>query len=130
MTTLEIAARPRVKLSDIVKILAQNLRSICREKGIKQRELAAALGVHEATVSMWFSAKSAPEIRTLDPLAKFLGVSVPSLFETKAAANAGNPSEVETKNRIEAQVREKIALEIEGIAARLRKPKHAPSKKQ
>lgn len=115
-----------VCLEDAVENLASNLRAICRRKGIRGRQIALALGVKPSTVSRWMNAKAAPEIKTLGPLADFLGVTVVDLLSPGEGERS--LSERQIRDLVEAEVRTRIALEIEAFANIVRTPKHRRKK--
>lgn len=55
-----------------------------REKsGVTQRDLAAALGVDQSTVSLWETEKTRPRAKLLPQLAKILGCTVDELLATE-----------------------------------------------
>jgi transcriptional regulator with XRE-family HTH domain len=56
--------------------LGQRIRSQRERSGLKQNDLAHALQVTPQAVSKWERGENAPDIGTLVPLAKILGVSV------------------------------------------------------
>ncbi len=62
------------------KTLGTRIGEYRRQKGMKQDELAEALGVSPQAVSKWENDVSCPDIMTLPALAKLLGVTVDGLL--------------------------------------------------
>ena len=60
--------------------LGKRIGMLRREKGLKQDELAEALGVSPQAVSKWENDQTCPDISLLPQLAKLLGVSVDGLL--------------------------------------------------
>lgn len=52
------------------------LKEIIKVKGVKQKWLAAKLGVSEVTVSNWCSGKTIPTEENYEKLSEILGVEV------------------------------------------------------
>ena len=52
------------------------IAQVRKEKGFTQKQLADKIGVSNATVSKWETAKGFPDISLLEPLAEALGLSV------------------------------------------------------
>ncbi len=79
------------------KTLGMRIGEYRRAKGMKQDELAEALGVSPQAVSKWENDVSCPDIMTLPKLAKLLGVSVDVLLsgenETEPEAKYLPPEE-------------------------------------
>ena len=69
---------------DDIKITAgQNLKKICRIKGIRQYQVADFMGVSESSVSHWFRGDNFLDIDNLYRLCQFLGVSLDQVFGLK-----------------------------------------------
>ena len=69
--------------------IGKRISALRREKGLKQEDIAQALGVSSQAVSKWENDQSCPDISLLPKLAKLLGVSVDTLLsgeEEKPAA--------------------------------------------
>ncbi|MBR0649533.1 helix-turn-helix transcriptional regulator [Roseomonas terrae] len=64
-------------------------RQQLRDKGIRQADIAARLGVSEATVSKWLARKQAVPVSAVLPLADILGVEPSKLL---AALSDGPPA--------------------------------------
>lgn len=109
----------------LVSTFAENLRTLIHRRGFTRRQFAALLGVDESMVSRWCNEKSEPNFSQMEKMAEVLGCDPVELITPKAAARANHDSE---RAKFEAIVREKLALEIEGIAHKLRSPKRTPKK--
>ena len=59
------------------------IRSLRREKGESQKELAKELNKSESAVRMWELGKSEPDIETIKLLAKHFGVSVSYIIDER-----------------------------------------------
>ncbi len=64
----------------ILLALGYSLRELRKAKGIKQDELAAAIGAKRSLVSMWEAGERAPKLDALIALADFYGVTVDYLL--------------------------------------------------
>lgn len=60
--------------------LGNNIRSIRKQRGLRQEQLAEAMGVSVAAVSKWETNQSFPELTVLAELADFFEVSVDTLI--------------------------------------------------
>ena len=63
----------------VAQILGENLKRIRLEKGVSRKELAAAIGVSEVSVSQYENGVISPTFERLFAIADFLKVSVVSL---------------------------------------------------
>lgn len=70
-------------MSDYAQQFALNLRTLRKQKGLKQKAFAQQLGYSEKTVSKWECGASIPSIETLFSIAKLLQTSIDDLFKTK-----------------------------------------------
>lgn len=52
------------------------IAQIRKENGLTQKQLADKIGVSNATISKWETAKGFPDISLIEPLAEALGISV------------------------------------------------------
>ncbi len=68
------------------KTLGERIAEKRKAKGMKQEELAEALGVSAQAVSKWENDVSCPDIMTLPTLAKILGCTVDELLTGKEEA--------------------------------------------
>lgn len=59
----------------ILTALAEKIRAQREKRGLKQADIANALGISPQAVSKWERGENAPDIATLRPLARLLGVS-------------------------------------------------------
>lgn len=60
--------------------IKDRLRAARRAKGLTQGELAARLGIKQASVSAWEVGKTWPDVPNLVPLSRLLGVSIDYLL--------------------------------------------------
>jgi transcriptional regulator with XRE-family HTH domain len=60
-------------------IFSRTLRSLMQRDGVKQKELAAAMGVVQGAVSAWVNGKT-PDFPNQQKIAKFFRVTVAELF--------------------------------------------------
>lgn len=60
--------------------IGKRISALRREKGLKQEDIAQALGVSSQAVSKWENDQSCPDISLLPKLARLLGVSVDTLL--------------------------------------------------
>ena len=60
----------------LMKVSAGRLKAMLKEKGMSQRDLAAMLGVSDASVSRWTAGKRAPTFRHAVHCADILDVSI------------------------------------------------------
>lgn len=58
----------------------KNLDYFMRSQRVNQVELAKAVGVSKASVSLWLKGKSYPRIDVMEKIAKFFGVNISSLI--------------------------------------------------
>ena len=59
--------------------LGNHIRNIRKQRGLKQEQLAEAMGVSVASVSKWENGQCAPELLVLIELADFFEVSIDTL---------------------------------------------------
>ena len=64
----------------VKQTVSQNLKKICKTKGIKNKQVAEYLGVSEGSVSHWFREDNSIDIDNLYNLCKYLGVSLNQVF--------------------------------------------------
>ena len=65
--------------------LGNRIAQLRRQKGLKQEDMAEALGVSPQAVSKWENDMNCPDISLLPALAKLLEISVDELLSGKAA---------------------------------------------
>ena len=71
-------------------MFSENLKTLRKQKGISQEELASRLHVVRQTISKWEKNLSVPDADTLIRLAEILGVSVSELLGSKIETENGN----------------------------------------
>lgn len=62
------------------------IKSLCKEKGIAMKDMAAKLGMDASTFSQFINSPN-PSIPTLERIADYLDVTLPELFEQRATNN-------------------------------------------
>lgn len=67
------------KNSECMKILADNVKRICREQGKQLKDLAADMGIDPASLTRALNGNA--RLDTIEKIATALGVSMKSLFE-------------------------------------------------
>ena len=67
------------KSLEFMKILADNVKRICREQGKQLKDLAGEMGVDPASLTRALNGNA--RLDTIEKIANALGVSVKSLFE-------------------------------------------------
>lgn len=65
--------------SECMKILADNVKRICREQGKQLKDLAADMGIDPASLTRALNGNA--RLDTIEKIATALGVSMKSLFE-------------------------------------------------
>jgi DNA-binding XRE family transcriptional regulator len=68
------------KLDREEAVFAARLRQFMKEKGVTQAELAERIGVGQPAISMMLNRQCRPQPRTIERLAKALGVSIKDLW--------------------------------------------------
>ena len=71
-------------------MFSENLKTLRKQKGFSQEELASRLLVVRQTISKWEKNLSVPDADTLIRLAEILGVSVSELLGSKIETENGN----------------------------------------
>ena len=66
-------------ISRMSKILADNVRRLCKEQGKQMKDLAADMGIDPASLTRALNGNA--RLDTIDKIANALGVSMKSLFE-------------------------------------------------
>lgn len=89
LTASEMPRRPESKL---LEILAENIRSFRREKGISQEALADMCSLHRTYVGSVERRERNVTLASLAVLADALGVSVPELLTPREHGNNQKPS--------------------------------------
>lgn len=57
-------------------MFGQNLKKLRARRGLKQRDIAAALGIDRKQLSKWENERTEPDMRSLCLLADYYGVSI------------------------------------------------------
>ena len=70
------------------KVIARNLRRLAIEKDKTQQDIAKALNVSEATVSLWFNGKNIPRMDKIDALCQYLNVKRSDIMEGQGVEKA------------------------------------------
>lgn len=85
-------------------MFGENLKTLRKQKGFSQEELAARLHVVRQTISKWEKNLSVPDADTLIRLAEILEVSVSELLGTKIESENVASDVVEQLSRINEQL--------------------------
>ena len=98
------------------------LRYLLESKNIKQKDVAAAIGVYTSTMSQYVTGQRSPDVETLIKLADYFGVSVDYLIGHDTAPGDATPRQrnyiyvndkkVELKN-------DALKIEINGVIVHL-----------
>lgn len=67
-------------MESIKKIAGENLKRICKLKGIKNTQIASFMGVSAGSVSHWFKGDNFLDIDNLYKLCRYIGVSLDQVF--------------------------------------------------
>lgn len=67
-------------MNEIRKTIIENMIFYREKRGMKQKELAEAIGVKANTVSTWESGTNAPSLQALYKICKALDISISDLF--------------------------------------------------
>lgn len=88
------------------------IKSLCKEKGIALKDMAAKLGMDASTFSQFINSPN-PSIPTLERIADYLSVGLPELFEQPTTNNIygvlyvnNEPHIVKNRAEIEALLKE------------------------
>lgn len=89
------------------------LKKIRKSKGVRQHEIASAIGVSIPTISHWELGRCRPSVVHLRKLADFLGVTVDELLkedeEDRRSTKMPKATKVTNKSELEAMLRAEIA---------------------
>lgn len=107
-------------------MLNENLKTLRKQRGLSQQELAVRLHVVRQTVSKWEKGLSVPDADTLIKIAEILGVSVQALLggnmsDSEGSEDSKSSSEIAKQlTQINEQLavrnrRTKVVLKIAGI---------------
>lgn len=67
-------------MESIKQTVGENLKKVCKTKGLKNYQVADYMGVTEGCVSHWFRGDNSIDIDNLYRLCQFLGVSLDQIF--------------------------------------------------
>ena len=87
-----------------VSMLAENIKTIRKQRGMTQEELAARLNVVRQTVSKWEKGLSVPDAELLKKLAEILETDVSSLLGAKINTESNANEIAEQLSRINEQL--------------------------
>lgn len=65
------------------EIFPQNLQKIMDDKGLRQKDIAAILGVTPAAINDWVNGKKYPRVDKIEALASYFGISKSDLIEER-----------------------------------------------
>jgi putative transcriptional regulator len=88
-------------------MFSENIKTLRKQKGLSQQELAARLNVVRQTVSKWEKNLSVPDADTLIRLAEILEVPVSELLGTKVEYETVTSDVAEQLSRINEQLASK-----------------------
>lgn len=79
------------------RIIAENLRRICKLKGVRQVDISNRLGVSQGSVSNWMKGINSIDIENLAILSEFLGVTLNQIcgIEPLTTSELLSPGEAE-----------------------------------
>ena len=83
--------------NSIEKNIADNIKSLRQQAGLKQSELGAKIAYSDKTVSKWENGSSVPDITALCAIAEVFGLTVDDLVRPDAAAKLVTLSKQEVK---------------------------------
>jgi transcriptional regulator with XRE-family HTH domain len=64
--------------------IGKNIKRLRQERGIRQADLARALGVTCQAVSKWETSANSPDVALIPKIAELFGISINELFEEKS----------------------------------------------
>ena len=67
-------------MESIKKLVAENLKNVCKLKKIKNKDIAAHLGVTGSSVSHWLKGDNALDMDNLYWICRYIGVSLDQIF--------------------------------------------------
>lgn len=67
-------------MTDARRIVTDNIKTICKLRGIKNKQIAEQMGVSEGSISNWFSGRNAIDIDNLYKVCCLLNVSLDQIF--------------------------------------------------
>lgn len=102
--------------------LGKRIAALRREKGLKQDELAEAMGISPQAVSKWENDQTCPDISLLPALAKILGVSTDELLSGKQEEPPSVRMLPETERKDIKDMMLRIVIEDDGDVVRVNIP--------
>ncbi|MBR4711491.1 MAG: helix-turn-helix transcriptional regulator [Clostridia bacterium] len=75
-------------MDEIRTQLMKNLRHIIATRGLKQADIADALGVTQGSVSNWLNGYASPDLAKLIELCRYLDISMDALTGTNTKSDA------------------------------------------
>ena len=85
-------------MSEIKKVLANNLIVLRKSKKLTQGELSQQIAYSDKTISKWENGDAVPDIETLAQLAKFYGVKLDDLVSKPAEELVLSTKKVNNQN--------------------------------
>ena len=82
-------------------MFAKQLKKLRMKKGLKQKELADYLHVSVSTVGMWEQGRNEPDVKRLEELADFFGVTVDYLLGREIATSTQEKTIEDTIKKLE-----------------------------
>ena len=70
-------------MTEARKVVIDNIKTICKLRNIKNKQIAEQMNVSEGSISNWFSGRNAIDIDNLYKLCCFLNVSLDQVFGIK-----------------------------------------------
>ena len=69
-----------------------SLRKVAKDKGLRQKDVAASLGMSDATVSNWFNRAATIPTQFIGPIAEVLGLEPGEVLAVAVALPADAPA--------------------------------------
>lgn len=67
-------------MGEIRKVIGDNIKKLCSQKGIRQIDIAEHMGVSQGSVSNWIKGINSIDIENLAQLCRYLGVTLDQIF--------------------------------------------------
>ena len=67
-------------MTEVKRTIVENIKSVCKVKGIKNVDIAEYMNVSPGSVSNWFKGVNFLDVENLYKLCLFLGVSLDQIF--------------------------------------------------
>ena len=75
-------------MSERAKVFGKNLEYLLNREGLRQKDLAKALGVTKSAVSMWVTGEASPRMAKVKLISEILNCTVSDLLESPAKIDA------------------------------------------